>query len=111
MSHHDEATTYYATRGAVALHHYDRQRILDIARESRRRMDAENPQASQLIDTYVAAVRQRRDTDLGPTPEPVDVLLHAITSAAAFACEGADAGTVLTILTRMASDMEQQHPR
>ncbi|WP_327582465.1 hypothetical protein OHA25_41970 [Nonomuraea sp. NBC_00507] len=105
----DEIATYYAQRGLVAIDGYDRQRILDSIRESRRRYAHED--ASQAIDDAVAMIRPEFVRELGPNPGAVDVLLHVAFSLGPFAHHGMDGANILNIIARLADDSNSRPPR
>jgi hypothetical protein len=102
----DEIATYYARRGMVAIDSYDRQRILDSVRESRRRYAHED--ASQAIDEAVSMIRPDFVRELGDNPSPIDVLLHIAFSLGPFAHHGMDGANILNVIARLADDLDRE---
>ncbi|WP_431897888.1 hypothetical protein [Nonomuraea sp. bgisy101] len=99
----DEIAAYYTQRGLVAIDGYDRQRILDSIRESRRRYAHED--ASKALDEAAAMVREPFERELGPSPSAVDVLLNVAFSLGPFAHAGMAGTDVLNVIARLADDL------
>lgn len=108
MTSPSQIAALYALQGLVGADRYDRRRILDVVRETNRRGAAEDPGRSEGLDKIVAMIREPFLAELGDNPSPVDALLNVAFSLGPFVHAGLDAASLVTVLARLADDLDRR---